>query len=207
MPTPDKPNLFKRLRHSPVKLALVLSGALGVVLAVVLLLSLPRGPIHEDISLPADRNSTGGTKVSVEQMQALAPPQLAGLQRVSLKVVTVDTASVKAIALEAHYAQGPRQIGLKIVHSPSLEQVIGFGGPATSEYDRQTASGYQRRQRQGESIVLEQWDRAARSGKFGRIAGQDFYVFAEGEGVSLQDLKHAVDQFPADRLAKLKSSP
>ena len=88
----------------------------------------------------------------------------------------------------------------------SIAATIGFGGPATSEYDRQTADGYSRRQRAGEAIIVEDWDNASRTGSYGRLVEDRFYVRASGGGGVLPaDLKQAVKLFGRQTLAQFEA--
>ena len=122
----------------------------------------------------------------------MAPPQLAGLGRTNIKVQTANGMNVPATALDASYAAGSRQVDLKIVQSPGLEQVIGFGGPGTTPYDRTSEAGYQRRWREAGAIFVECLDRQSGAAAFGRVR-QDFYVMARGHGrVTIEQLRAAV---------------
>jgi hypothetical protein len=143
--------------------------------------------------------------VTEDDLRTLAPPTLNGLRRVSVKVEAADAAGVKAIALDARYETGSRRLGLKIVHSLTLDSVIGFGGPQTSEYDRATDGGYQRRRREGAAIMLENWDEGSGAGAFGRVAGGDFYFLAEGRGgMSIADLRSIVMRYSDEQLDALR---
>jgi hypothetical protein len=145
--------------------------------------------------------------VSTDALKALAPEKLAGFERVSLGVETSGPASSKSVSLDAEYRKGKRFIQIEITHSATIASVIGFGGPATSEYDRETADGYSRRRREGDAIVVEEWNKASKSGSYARLTDDQFYVKASGGDVTPEDLKQAVESFSAERLAHLERAP
>ena len=145
--------------------------------------------------------------VSTDALKALAPAKLAGFDRVSLGVEVSGLSASKSVSLDAEYRNGKRFIEIEITHSPTIASVIGFGGPATSEYDRETAEGYSRRRREGVAIVVEEWNKASKSGSYARLTDDQFYVKASGGEVTPEELKLAVESFSAQRLAQLERAP
>ncbi|MEP7211217.1 MAG: Yip1 family protein [Alphaproteobacteria bacterium] len=145
--------------------------------------------------------------VSTDALKALAPEKLVGFDRVSLGVEASGLANSQSVSLDAEYRRGKRFIELEITHSATIATLIGFGGPATSEYDRETAEGYSRRRREGAAIVAEEWNRASKSGSYARLTDDQFYVKASGGDVTPEELKQAVESFSAERLAQLERAP
>lgn len=166
----------------------------------------PSPPAPSALPAPLPVASPSGL-VSIEALKALAPQKLAGFDRVSLGVEASGPASAKSVSLDAEYRKGKRFIQLEITHSTSIATLIGFGGPATSEYDRETAEGYSRRRREGDAIVAEEWNRASKSGSYARLTGDQFYVKASGGDVTPEELKRAVESFSPARLAQLERAP
>lgn len=182
---------------TPLAVALAAGFACLFVAAMVLV------PILRDRAAEAP---LGGPQlqISAADLQSLAPSDLAGLGRTVIKVQAADGMTVPALALDARYQAGAKRLDLKIVHSPELERVIGFGGPATTEYDRKSDGGYQRRWRSGDSIELESFDRETGAVTYGQVRGE-FYVMARGEGgVTLEDVRAAVGRFGDPALQGLK---
>jgi len=155
--------------------------AASVFAAVALAVALLAGRPDARIGAPAFR------LVSEAELRAMAPAQLAGLERKAIKVQTADGMNVPAKALDARYSTGTRLLHLTIVHSPGLEQVIGFGSPGTPPYDRTSEDGYQRRWRDAGAIFVESVDRTSGAATFGRIR-HNFYVMARGQGGVTQEL-------------------
>lgn len=183
-------------RMAPAQLAaLVLFAAVAVAIGLAILGrgagSAPSGIAAADALVRAD------------DLRAIAPRSLAGLERVSADVDTSSTLGVRAVVLEAAYRKGDKRLQLTIVQSPRIEDVIGFGGADTDEYDRPEADGYSRRRREGETIIVEQWNAVRKSGSYGRLLPGPFYVFAVGDGLAEHELRDAVHGFSADRLKSL----
>lgn len=144
----------------------------------------------------------GGGQVSNGDLRGAAPAQLAGLDRVSVGVERTGQTGQRTVRLEAEYRGAEKSMSLQIVYSPSIAQVIGFGGVSTSEFDRETSDGYSRRHRTGDAIIVEDWNQASQSGSYGRLVEDRFYVRATGRGVSPADLRAAVEVFGQETLAQ-----
>jgi hypothetical protein len=128
------------------------------------------------------------------------------LDRVAVNAERSGLAGARTIQVEAEYRKGGRYITLEMILSGTIASSIGFGGPATSEYDRETADGYSRRRRVGEAIVVEDWNKASRTGSYGRLIEDRFYVKASGGGGVLpSDLRAAVELFGRQTLAQLEA--
>lgn len=141
---------------------------------------------------------TGGETGSEtgSDLRGAAPASLAGLQRVSVGLERRGITGARTVELDAEYRRGRRYIVLRIVYSDSIAETIGFAGPATSEYDRETGDGYARRSRIGEAIVTEEWNRSSRTGSYARLFGDRFYVKAGGGGgVTPAELRDVVELF------------
>jgi hypothetical protein len=131
---------------------------------------------------------------------------IGALKRVSVGVERSGIIGAQTIELDAEYRNGRRYIVLQIIFSDSIAEKLGFGGPSTSEYDRETTDGYTRRQRIGDAIVAEDWNHSSRSGSYGRLFGERFYVKASGGGgVTPNDLRNTVEIFGRETLAQFEA--
>jgi hypothetical protein len=141
--------------------------------------------------------------MSGADLRAAAPAELAGLARVRVGYERSGLPGERTVRLEAEYRQGPRRLVLEIIYSPLIAQVIGFGGPATSEYSRKSADGHTRRLREGGELIVSDWDNASGTGSYGRLLEDTFYVRVRGGGgLSEEDLKAAALMFGPSHLAQ-----
>jgi hypothetical protein len=138
-------------------------------------------------------------------LRGATPTTLSGLSRVSVGVERRGITGAQTVELDAEYRKNRRYIVLQIIYSKSIAETIGFAGPATSEYDRETADGYARRRRIGASIVTEEWNQSSRTGSYARLFDDRFYVKASGGGgVTPADLRAAVELFGQQTMAQFE---
>lgn len=148
----------------------------------------------------------GGGVVKGGDLRGATPEKLAGLNRVAVGVERSGLPGQRTVNVEAEYRDGRRQILLQIVYSRTIAEKLGFGGPSTSEFDRETADGYSRRRRVGDAIIVEDWDRVSQTGSYGRLVEDRFYVKASGGGgASAEDLRGAVELFGKETLAQFEA--
>ncbi len=136
-------------------------------------------------------------------LRGASPQTLAGLNRVSAGFERQGLPGQRTIRLEAEYRSGAKHLSLQIVYSPSIAQAIGFGGPATSEYARETADGYSRRMRVDGAIIASEWDVSSQTGSYARLAEDRLYVrVSGGGGVTAAEMQAAVELFGRETLAQ-----
>ena len=140
-------------------------------------------------------------------LRRAAPEKLLGLDRVSVGVERRGLPGKRTVQLDAEYrGRGSRQLSLQIVLSQAMAEAIGFGGPSVLEFDRETPEGYTRRRRISDAIVTEEWNEASRTGSYGRLVDNRFYVKAAGGGgLSPEELREAVELFGAGTLAQFEA--
>lgn len=150
--------------------------------------------------------SGGGGVVRGGDLRGATPQKLMGLNRVAVGVERSGLPGQRTVNVEAEYRDGRRQILLQILYSRTIAGKLGFGGPSTSEFDRETADGYSRRRRVGDAIIVEDWDQSSQTGGYGRLVEDRFYVKASGGGgMSAEDLRAAVELFGKETLAQFEA--
>ena len=198
-----------------IAVALVVGAAAMLALApnANLFPSLPRLPFVDqpqpaqiETTIPADAqarpNAVQPARPAGSDLRGVAPETMAGMARVAVGVERSGQPGQRTVRLEAEYRDGARSLTVQVIYSPSIAQVIGFGGVSTSEFNRETSDGYSRRRREGDAIVVEDWNTASQAGSYGRLTQERFYVKASGRGVSADELRAAVDAFDAETLAQ-----
>ena len=198
-----------------IAVALVVGAAAMLALApnANLFPSLPRLPFVDqpqpaqiETTIPADAqarpNAVQPARPAGSDLRGVAPETMAGMARVAVGVERSGQPGQRTVRLEAEYRDGARSLTVQVTYSPSIAQVIGFGGVSTSEFNRETSDGYSRRRREGDAIVVEDWNTASQAGSYGRLTQERFYVKASGRGVSADELRAAVDAFDAETLAQ-----
>lgn len=139
-------------------------------------------------------------------LRGTMPARIGNLDRVAVSAERRGVGGARNVKVDAEYRRGDRYIMLELTLSPTIATAIGFGGPATSEYDRETADGFSRRRRVAEAIIVEDWNNASKTGSYGRLVDDRFYVKASGGGGVLpNDLRAAVELFGRETLAQLEA--
>lgn len=147
----------------------------------------------------------GASFAGAGALKDIPPQRLAGLERLAVGALASGPDSARVLTVDAEYRRGDRYIVLQITYSPTIAEQIGFGGAATSEFDRETPDGYSRRKRESGAIVVEDWNKASRSGSYGRLLGDRLYVRAVGGGgVRPSDLKQAAEAFGIELLQRFE---
>lgn len=163
----------------------------------------------ESAPLPesAGKLSAGaGGVVTGGDLRGATPQKLAALSRVSVGVERRGLPGQRTVDVEAEYRDGRKRISLQILYSRTIAETLGFGGTGTSEYDRESTDGYARRTRVDSAIIVEEWDNASQTGTYGRLVEDRFYVKASGGGgISIQDLRAAVELFGKETLAQFEA--
>jgi hypothetical protein len=170
---------------------------------------LPASTASDRAALPSSAGdlAPGSPATSADgDLRGAAPMKLAGLDRLSVGVERRGLQGARTVQLDAEYRRGGRFITLQIILSKSIAEAIGFGGPSTLEFDRETPEGYTRRTRIGDAIVAEEWNETSKTGSYGRLVDNRFYVKAAGGGgVRPEDLRQAVELFGAGTLAQFEA--
>ena len=198
-----------------IAVALVVGGAAMIAIApnAKLFPNLPRLPFVDqpqpaqvETNIPAQTQSRPDSNRPPRppggDLRGIAPDTMAGMTRVATGVERSGQPGQRTVRMEAEYRDGGRSLTVQVTYSPSIAQVIGFGGMSTSEFNRETSDGYSRRRREGDAIIVEDWNTASQAGSFGRLTQDKFYVKASGRGVSTDELRAAVDVFDEETLAQ-----
>ena len=151
----------------------------------------------------------GGANAPVVEaagLRELAPAKLGRLTRQSLDVESLNV-PFKMVTMTARYQnEGSgdfKQITLKVTNSPMISAVVGVSGIAGAEYDRSSNDGYEKLTRKGDGMIIEEWRKSSKSGRYGRLVANAFMVEAEGSGVAMKDLKAAVGEISERKLTNL----
>lgn len=140
----------------------------------------------------------GGTATDGSTLQGLLPAALPG----GYTRTEVSSGGMAGVAMgaEAVYTKGASRIELNVVDSGALGALAGMAGGMQS--NKTTATGYEKMGQVNGRLTTEEFDRSNNSGKYGVIVGR-FLVEAEGSGVSIPELKAAVEAVPFARLEAL----
>lgn len=137
--------------------------------------------------------------VDTAKLQALLPASLGAYTRTSL-----DTGAMGAMGkgVSATYTSGDKSIKLSVIDSAGLGALAGMAGAIGVEQSHEDADGYDRTKSVNGQMVIEKWSKSGR-GEFSQQVGGRFFISAEGEAGSIDELKSAVAGIDQGALAGL----
>jgi hypothetical protein len=135
---------------------------------------------------------------SGDQLKALLPASIAGLARTEISTESVAGATTA----KAEYGSGTGgHITLEVSDLGAMGALGAMAAAVNVNSDKETPTGYDKVQTSGDRVVSESYDRASRSGKYGVLLNGKVAVEANGTGVSVDEMKAAVNAVGLDQLA------
>ena len=140
------------------------------------------------------------TAIDSSKLKALLPDTVAGLPKTESSSTTVAPGGLSTSKAEAVYSQGAARIDLPVTDISAMGAFARIAGVTSIESEKQTATGYEKVGKVDGRMTTEEWDRNAKSGKFGVLVADRVMVQAEGSGVTMDDLKAAVASVGPERV-------
>jgi hypothetical protein len=94
-------------------------------------------------------------------------------------------------------------VTVTVTDMAAMGALAGMAGAMGVESSKETSTGYEKVGKVDGRFTTEEWDRSAKTGKYGVLVANRFMVQAEGSAASIDDLKAAVAAVGPDRLEAL----
>ena len=143
--------------------------------------------------------------VAPDQLRALLPAQVAGLNRTEISAERSAALGIQVSTARAEYGDGDRNVTLEITDMGGTAGLMAIAAWANVEQERTTETGYEKTTKVDGNMVHEQWDRESTNGEYQIIVGNRFAVKAEGNG-SIDALKAAVAAIDLRRLSGMATA-
>jgi hypothetical protein len=153
--------------------------------------------------MEADAKSGTVTAVPVATLQAMLPASVAGFTRGDTETSSGAAAGIGGSRAEGRYTAGDQSFSLSVADMGALGTMATLGGAINAQSSKQTATGYEKTEMVGGSMVTEKWDNQSHSGTFQTMVASRFMVSAEGNAPSIDTLKQAVAAVNSGSLAGL----
>ena len=101
---------------------------------------------------------------------------------------------------EGVYNKGDARISLEVTDIGAAGAMMGA---VRVNSNKQTADGYEKIGQVNGRMTTEEYNRSSNSGKYGVLVASRYMVEADGNGVTIEDLKAAVGAVPLSRLEAL----
>ena len=132
------------------------------------------------------------TPVSTDALRALIPAAVAGYPRTEISSGSGGVGGLNAASADGKYVRGDASIDLTVADMGAMAGLGALAGALNVQSDKQTAHGYEKMGRVDGRMTTEEWDDAAKTGKYSVMVSDRYMVEAEGRGASMADLKGAV---------------
>jgi len=148
------------------------------------------------------------TAVAGATLESLLPETLAGMKRTSAKSTKNQVMGVDMSHAEGQYeGQEEISISLQITDAGNLSGPMKMGMTAwtMAQYNRQTDSGYEKTATYGGFKGMEEYDNQSKSGTIRVFVADRFIVELDGNNVTMDTLKKALDQIDLKKVAAAAS--
>lgn len=145
--------------------------------------------------------------VDFRELKALLPEDLPGMQRTSAEGQKNGAMGMTISEAEGRYeSEGGGRITVKIVDAGAMAGMASMAMYAWAgvEIDKEDDNGYEKTTTINGRRGYEKYDRSRNSGEVNLLVGGRFIVQVEGDEVSMDDLKSALDKVDLDKLDGMK---
>jgi hypothetical protein len=142
---------------------------------------------------------TGTATVAPDVLQALLPATLPGYTRSEVASASGGVGGIGGTAAHATFNKADSRIELSVV---DLGPMAAMAGAFNVKANKETANGYEKVSTVNGHVTTEEYDRSSNHGSYGVMVGR-FMVQAEGDKVTIEQLKDAVGAVPTGRLEAL----
>ena len=189
----------------------VLSSTLSGTMSVPGLGSVDLGKANEAVAkmkaaterMQADAKNGTTSAVPVTALQAMLPATIAGFTRGDVETSSGAAAGIGGSRAEGRYTLGDQSFSLSVADMGAMGSLATLGGAINAQTSKQTATGYEKTEMVGGSMVSEKWNTESHSGRYETMVASRFMVSANGNAPSIDTLKQAVATVDTGALASL----
>lgn len=146
--------------------------------------------------------------VDFRELKALLPEELPGMRRTSAEGQKNSAMGFTLSTAEARYqSEGGGRIHLTITDAGAVAGLAAMGMYAWAgmEIDQEDEDGYEKTTTLNGRRGYEKYNRSSKSGEVSLMVGGRFIVELDGDDVSMDDLKSALDKVDLDKLEGMKN--
>lgn len=148
----------------------------------------------------AIESGDAGPVTDSDTLKAYLPASVAGFTRGEVSSSTGGVAGIEGSQAEANYAKGDATLTLKVTDVGQAGALASLAGAVNAKSSKETATGYEKMGVVNGRMTQERYDRQAKSGEYSVMVGERFMVEASGDGVTMEELKAAVEAVGIPRL-------
>jgi hypothetical protein len=141
--------------------------------------------------------------VDAEKLKALLPDSIAGYSRTEVSAESGSAGGVGGSEAHAVYTKGDSRLNLSVTDATAMGAMASLGGALNVESNKQTATGYEKVGKVDGRFTTEEFDSQTHHGKYATMVAERFMVEAEGDNISMDDLKAAIRTINLGQLESL----
>lgn len=145
----------------------------------------------------------GPEAVKPEVLKAYLPEGVAGYARTEVTTGSGSAVGVSGSQAEGVYAKGDAKFRLSVTDLGAAGALAGIASAFNMESSSESDSKYEKIGKVDGRMTQESYDRSSKHGQYSVLVGERFMVAAEGDGVSIDDLKAAVRAVNSGKLEDL----
>jgi hypothetical protein len=149
------------------------------------------------------QNGQGPKATDPEALKAYLPESVAGYARTEVSAETGGAGGMQASTAQGTYAKGDASLRLTVSDMGAAGAIAGLANAFDVNSSKDNGTSYEKVGRVNGRMTQESYDRQSKHGEYSVLVGERFMIQAEGDGVSIDDLKAAVGSVPAARLEGL----
>ena len=146
---------------------------------------------------------------SPDVLKAVLPADLPGMKRTDASAERTQAMGVDIANATGQYQteDGNTNVHITITDLGNMSGPMRMGMTAwtMAQYSRETDTGYEKTTTYGGYKAMEEYDKTDRTGAIRVFVADRFVVAAEGNGVTMDTLKQALDKIDLKKLASLGS--
>lgn len=160
-----------------------------------------------DLSAAAEaiRDGKGGAS-DPDALKALLPDSIVGYRRAEVSTGSGGVQGLSGSSADGVYRKGDGRIDLSIVDMGEAGKIAGLADALNLKSSQETDGAYQKVGKVDGRFTEESYEKASRHGEYSVLVGQRFMVKAEGQAVSMDDIKAAAKAVDFTKLETLAAA-
>jgi hypothetical protein len=159
----------------------------------------------EQMEAAAEGKGSGGA-TDPAAFKGYLPTSIAGYTRTELSTGSGGVGGIEGSSATATYAKGDSNMTLTVTDLGAMGALAALGGAFNVESTSEENGRYEKVGKVNGRMTMEEYDNSSRHGSYGVMVGERFMVQAEGDGVTMDELKSAVAAINPGRLEKLANA-
>lgn len=149
------------------------------------------------------QDGTAPVATDPEVLKAYLPNGVAGFTRTETSASSAGAGGIQGSGVEGTYTRGDATLRLEVTDVGAAGALAGMAAAFDVKSSKETSTGYEKIGKVDGRMTQERYDRQSRHGEYSVLVADRFMIQATGEGVTIDELKAAVNAVGIPRLEGL----